>query len=512
MATVAAGDTRSASIAASDIIIRSMPGIDVVNVWLVEESGKALRRIASRGKVAEIELDTLPLEATVGAAHALREGRVLVWSGDRDRWPVRLREYAADAGLQTVAHVPMHSSGRVAGVFTLGSRQPRVYTGAEESFLATLAGQLGGQLDAARGMRRAEAEQRRLASLIETLPQGLIIVDADGRVQEYNATAVDLLGEIPQQQTWQQLLPAGEGHDVQARAYRTAGLPLARALRGEVVRGDEITYRRNGVEVPLLVTAGPVLDRDGKVTGAVCAFQDITHLKELDRLKDDFINTVSHELRTPTTTIRGGALTLLRRGDRLDETTRRELLQDIAEESQRLHHLLEDLLSFSRSRAGMQFNPEPVRLHRLVNKVVLDLGARLGRCTLAVDLPHDLPLVEADPLILEQVLRNLLENAGKYSLRGGQVDITAEVLGKEARITVADRGAGIPEEDLDRVFEPFYRSPAAVASGAQGAGLGLAVCQRLVELSGGRIWAEARRGGGTAFHFTLSVVNDAADD
>jgi signal transduction histidine kinase len=113
---------------------------------------------------------------------------------------------------------------------------------------------------------------------------------------------------------------------------------------------------------------------------------------------------------------------------------------------------------------------------------------------------------------MEQVLRNLLENAAKYSPRGARIELTAEVQADEVRITVADRGEGIPPEDLDRVFEPFYRSPAAVQSGAQGAGLGLAVCRRLVELCGGGIWAQNRRSGGSAFHVTLPVVRDDSDE
>jgi PAS domain S-box-containing protein len=513
MATVAAGDTTAAADAATDIVLRSMPGIDVVNVWLVSDGGHELQRVVTRGAPDGPNADNLPLEETVGAAHALREGRVLVWEGAQDTWPERLQAFARDAGLRTVAHVPMHSGGRVLGVFTLGSRAARVYTALECSFLATLAGQLGGQIDAAHGQRRVEAEQRRLTSVIETLPLGLIIVDADGRVSEHNSTAAELVGEVAEGYPWDQLVPRVQAGELVRQPHTVSDLPLARALRGQLVRADEIVIRNEeGVETPLLVTAGPIRDADGSVAGAICAFQDISHLKELDRLKDDFINTVSHELRTPTTTIRGGALTLLRRGDRLDDETRRELLQDIVDESERLNHLLEDLLSLSRSRSGMQISPEPLRVQRLVNKAVLDLGARLGRCTLSIDLPHDLPLVDADPLALEQVVRNLLQNAAKYSPRGGRIEVTAQRVEDELQLTVADRGTGIAAAELERVFEPFFRSSAAVEAGAQGAGLGLAVCRRLVELCGGRIWAEPRRGGGMAFHFTVPVVDDSAED
>jgi PAS domain S-box-containing protein len=509
--TVAAGDVATASEGAAAVVLRAMPGVDLVNVWVVGENDSNLHRVVTAGERldAPARPDLLPLEEDVGAALALNEGRILVWQGDRASWPERLRLYAEQTDLTTVAHVPMHSSGRVTGVLTLGSHQQRAYTDAEQGFLASLAGQLAGQLDAVRGLERVESERRRLNSLLETLPEGLLIVQQDGTVTLHNQTAVDILGKEPSGGSGESLLSGCTANSAEGRPLQPGELPLTRALRGETVRAAEIRLRRaDGSEVPLLVSAGPVRGPDGEVAGAICAFQDISRLKELDRLKDEFINTVSHELRTPTTTIRGGALTLLKRGDRLDEATRRELLQDIADESERLHHLVEDLLSLSRSRAGLRISLEPLRLHRLVNKVVLDLGSRLGGYALTVDVPHDLPMVEADALVVEQILRNLLENAAKYSPRGGRVELTADARDGQVVVTVADRGTGIPKEDLDRVFEPFYRSPTAVRSGTQGAGLGLAVCRRLVELYGGRIWAEARPGGGSAFRFTLSVVAD----
>src|SRR5205814_1341984 len=163
--------------------------------------------------------------------------------------------------------------------------------------------------------------------------------------------------------------------------------------------------------------------------GVVTVYQDISQLREVDRLKDDFISTVSHELRTPTTTVRGGALTLLRRGEQLEADMRRQLLQDMAEEAERLYHLVEDLLVLSRVQAGMQLQSEPLIPHRFVNKIILELGGRVGNHGLTVEVPEKLPLVDADPALLEQILRNLLENAVKFSPRGQRIEIAAEARG-----------------------------------------------------------------------------------
>jgi signal transduction histidine kinase len=117
-------------------------------------------------------------------------------------------------------------------------------------------------------------------------------------------------------------------------------------------------------------------------------------------------------------------------------------------------------------------------------------------------------MVEADPFCLEQIFRNLLENAVKFSAGGQRIEIEAEEADGEVVFSVLDRGTGIPARDVDRVFEPFYRSDEVINAGAQGAGLGLAVCERFARMQGGRIWAEARDGGGTAFRFTVPSVGE----
>jgi two-component system sensor histidine kinase KdpD len=250
-----------------------------------------------------------------------------------------------------------------------------------------------------------------------------------------------------------------------------------------------------------------VRDAQGGVSGAICVFQDVTALQELTTLKSDFINTVSHELRTPITTIRGGALTLLKRRQYLDEQVQNDLLNDIAEESERLHLLVEDLLSLTRSRSGMNVSLEPALLHRMVNRVILELGGRVGGHALSVTVPTDLPPVDVDPTLTQKVIRNLLENAVKFSPRGQQIEVTAEQQGDVVIVGILDRGSGVPPDELDRVFEPFYRPANSKRAGEAGAGLGLAVCRRLVEMQGGRIWAEERAGGGAAFRFTLPIAD-----
>jgi signal transduction histidine kinase/HAMP domain-containing protein len=234
-------------------------------------------------------------------------------------------------------------------------------------------------------------------------------------------------------------------------------------------------------------------------------------LRELDRLKSELLSTVSHELRTPLASIKGYAGTLLRDDVEWDNDTRREFLQIIDEESDRLGELIEDLLQMSQIEAGiLRVDPTPMKLPRMVQRVVKKARSSASSHHLSVAFSADFPEVRADPRRTEQVLRNLVENAIKYSPDGGTVTVRGDVQGREALISVSDEGIGIAPEDLARVFDRFYRADGQAVRRAGGTGLGLSICQGIVQMHGGRIWAESTPGAGSTFFFTLPLA-DARD-
>jgi PAS domain S-box-containing protein len=509
LATAAVTDLDAACAEASDRIRRSVSDIDLVNVWRLDREGNVLHRVSTQSDVIPHDAieQQFAMDLDAGVTHAARSRSTEVWHRDQPRLPELLRAFMERADLQTLAAVPMRTAHDIAGTISLGSLNRRMYEPEELTFLETLAGQLGSQLDLVQMRQDAEIERRRLRSLVETLPVGLVVADRRADVRLFSPAAEHILGVPLAGRNLETLVQALHVVNADGRPYPAEELPFIRALQGEASIGEELVLvRPDHSESPLVVNCRPVHDADGTISGAICVFQDLTPLQELSSLKSDFVNTVSHELRTPITTIRGGALTLLKRRQFLDEQTQNELLNDIAEESERLHLLVEDLLSLTRSRSGMGVSPEPILLHRLVNRVIVELGGRVGGHALAIHLSPDLPPVEADPTLLHQVVRNLLENAVKFSPRGQQIEITAEEQEGVIVVSVLDRGSGVPPGDLDRVFEPFYRPDSTVRSGTEGAGLGLAVCRRLVEMQGGRIWAEPREGGGAAFRFTLPLA------
>jgi len=252
--------------------------------------------------------------------------------------------------------------------------------------------------------------------------------------------------------------------------------------------------------------------------------QDITERRRVEEQRDEllieerragefreaFIDVISHELRTPITTILG-LTQILARPDRVgDDKTRAAMLEDVRAESERLHRLVEDLLVLSRAERGrLVIDAEPLQPRHLLERIVDHEAAELPSISVETTLDLDLPIVAGDETYVEQIVRNLLGNAAKYTPPGTHVVVDARRHEDVVEIRVCDDGPGVPESSLPRIFDLFYRDPASAKSVA-GSGIGLFVCRSLVEAMGGRMWAIRRPEGGSEFGFTLRVIE--ADD
>jgi signal transduction histidine kinase len=338
----------------------------------------------------------------------------------------------------------------------------------------------------------------------------LILEGATGRTALANAAAIQLLlgeGAPPG------LLPRFDIdfrlYDLNGQRIRDAERPGIRAVRGDVVASRQLVVERaDGSRVPVLAQAAPLRTAAGEIGRAVLVFHDITRLREAEQLKDDFLALVSHEFRTPLTAIHGGAQLLVTEGDGLEPGVRSELLADIAEESGRLDRMLTNMLSLAAIMAGrMQAATEPVLLSSLARAVAAETARRATTYRFPVEISANLPPVEGDPELLRQVLRNLYENAVKYSTGEGEIRTTAEQAGSWVRLSVIDQGIGIAPEHVTAVFERFRR-PGADPS-VRGMGLGLYLSRHLIEVQHGRIWAEsAGVGRGATFVIELPVAAD----
>jgi len=278
------------------------------------------------------------------------------------------------------------------------------------------------------------------------------------------------------------------------------------------------------------VTAEPVFDDDGETIGLTLAALDITEIKKAelrqaelaeqeriarekaeaaDRLKVDFLAMISHELRTPLTSIKGFATTLLADDVSWDTTSQHEFLSIISEDSDRLTDLIEQLLDLSRLEAGrFSIEPSAFKFHESLNRIVSQLHMLANSHKLNIQVPDDLPLVWADQMRVGQVLVNLVENAAKYSPHNTTITVTAHQSNDTVQVEVIDEGPGIPPDKREIAFEAFRQLDSKFDNPIKGAGLGLAICKRLVEAQGGQIWIADPDTKGTKVVFTIPVASE----
>jgi PAS domain S-box-containing protein len=352
--------------------------------------------------------------------------------------------------------------------------------------------------------RNLKQSEERYRDLYEEAPDAYLSVGINGYILRANRRAAELLGygrvEIVGRPVTDLYADTPGGKDKVEKLFQMF-------LAGQELRDEEMEIRRaDGSNLWASISVRTIVDEEGRLIASRVVVRDITEQKKLDQLKDDFIGLVSHELRSPLTVVMGALNTVLSEDTHLSDKETRQLLEDAAQETEALSHLLGNLLELSRAQA------ERLVLYTEatdIKKVVQDTVDRIKRQTSAhefvVDFPPELPPVHADPLRLERILYNLLENAVKYSPRGGEIRVTARLKEDELVIGVSDQGVGISPADQARLFAPFQRLEESRPSGVRGVGLGLLVCQRLVAAHGGRIWVESEPGRGSTFFFTLPL-------
>lgn len=347
-------------------------------------------------------------------------------------------------------------------------------------------------------MGRLLVAQQTTEAAIDSLYDPVIVTDGDGRVTKLNPAAEEIFG-----------MHVGEV----ARDVRIAGA-VAEALESQrPVAAEEMSsvlpLAVAGSERAFRLRTTPMRDSDHHLLGAVTLLEDITHLREIDRLKSEFIATASHELRTPLTSVQMGVYLLLERA--AGELTEKqvEVLSACRDDCDRLDQLMRDLLDVSRIEAG-ESKPsfEAVRTRDLLDAATKELQPQVESKGLdfKVEAPIDLPLVKVDRSQVERVLANLVVNAIRYT-KQGEIKISAQTRGNSVAVSVSDTGSGIPAEYLPHIFDKFVQVP-GTANG--GAGLGLAISRLIVEAHGGQISVQSEPSRGSTFTFTLPVWNGSS--
>jgi two-component system, OmpR family, phosphate regulon sensor histidine kinase PhoR len=341
-------------------------------------------------------------------------------------------------------------------------------------------------------LRNLDADRARLAAMLKGMIEGVLVVNEHGRLQLANDAARRLL----------RMEDAVEGrHYPEIVRHPAVAAQIAAVLSGGATRTVEISAPRDD-SVTLRARAAAVEAPNGR--GAVVVLHDITDLRRADRIRRDFVANVSHELRTPLTAIRGYVEAL---ADAPPEQAR-DFLNVVSRHTQRMEVLVRDLLRLARLDARqerIQVVDTPVA--DLVAAAAADLAPLLAARAQRVDIDvaEGAHVIRVDVAKMQDVLRNLLENAANHSPEGAAIAVRARALGGRTRIEVQDSGPGIPGEDLTRVFERFYRvdKSRARTAGDAGTGLGLAIAKNLVELHGATITAGNSGEGGAIFTIDL---------
>ena len=354
---------------------------------------------------------------------------------------------------------------------------------------------------------RARAD---LETLIDTSPVGVVVLDAlTGVPKSFNREAgriVDSLrnpGQSPEDLLYMMTFKRADGREVSLRDF-----PMAELLRiGETLRAEEIVMRVSDERsVTVLLNATPILSDEGEVESMVVTIQDMAAVKEMERMRAEFLAMVSHELRAPLTSIKGSAATVLGSTADLDPAVVRQFFRIIEDQADHMHELVADLLDVARIETGtLAITPEPADVTTLVDRARTAFVSAGGRNSLEIDIEPNLPLVMADRRRIVQVLGNLLINASRHSPESSVIRVTCVRDGVHTAVSVADEGRGIPAESLPHLFRKFSRVQPEEQRGDTG--LGLAICKGIVEAHGGRIWAESDGPGlGARFTFTLPAV------
>jgi len=433
----------------------------------------AFVRVALPLTNVEAQVAGVRRRALVGLGAGLLAALLITWAASH--WLNRRIRAVADA------------AGRYrAGDF---SRQARDY-GRDE--VGTIAGVLD---DTVRelGARLSDTARERahMDAILTGMVEGVVLVNAAGRLVLTNPAARAML----------RLSGDAEGaHYLEVVRQPDIASELASALRGKATTPIEVQLEVQGRRVFVANVVPVAREREG---GAVLVLHDITDLRRADQVRRDFVANVSHELRTPLTAIRGYVEALLDAPPPPDQS--RHFLEIVARHALRMERMVRDLLRLARLDAGQEaLELAECQVALAVANVEHDLEGQLHarRQEVRTQLADDAAVVSADPGKLHDILRNLIENASNYSPEQGAIEVSSSRTGDEVTISVADRGPGIPEAELPRIFERFYRVDRSRTRDPGGTGLGLSIVRHLVELHGGRVAAANRDGGGAIVSVT----------
>jgi PAS domain S-box-containing protein len=443
-------------------------------VDLIEEDGSAIRLAVARGEPAPLT----PEPASDPEPEVLQ----VIRSGRAELTASRIR-------------VPLLARGRAIGAVTLITKAPgRAYGADDLALVQNLAEAAALAVENGRLQREVE-ERADAARVLAYVGDGVFLLDRGGVIRLWNPTAETITGfqaASVLDRSAAEAIPGWQG--------LVGRIPVADSP--EPLHAETLPLDTERGERWISISGVEFFD------GTVYAFRDVTDEHRVQELKAEFVATASHELRTPLAAVYGAAQTLRRHDFALDEAGRERFVSLIVDESDRLGRIVNEILLANQLDANLvEMTSEPFDAPDLLERVVESIRTHAPPgIRLKVVAPEFLPQVAADLDKVRQVLVNLIENGIKYSPDGGLIEVGVEPAENAVRFHVRDEGIGIPTDEQARIFEKFYRLDPAMTRGVGGTGLGLYICNELVERMGGRIWVGSAPGEGSTFFFELPAA------
>ena len=491
-----------------DDTVRAQFGI-LSNAKTPEEMNDAIRKISSAVNKARLDATNL---TEVNLKATADERKRAADEAERFSWYSVIYTFAAlvvaivlAGRMMRLALRPLALLAKQAEVIGSGDLEKKIQLDRNDE-IGALADSFNDMATKLAELRKMEARRLRRAqkmtdSALESLYDPVIIADAKGRIVHLNRAAEQLFGPAPEsprapviehigdQRIYRAILKAIQQQSVSATEDETAIVPLK-------VEGGDRTFRLRGT---------PMKDDDGTLLGSVVVLEDITHLRQLDKLKTEFIGVASHELRTPITSLLLSNELMAEGAAGQLTAEQKQLVEAQSQDLQRLEKLTRELLDLTRMEAGQtvpKFEMVPAdQVARSATQSVAGQAAEKG-VQLVEDLPAGLPLVRVDKSQIARVLINLLNNAIRHTPKGGTVTVRAIAKADQVSYEVADTGEGIPPEYLAKIFDRFVQVPGATQGGA---GLGLSIAQRIVKAHGGVMQVRSELGKGSTFSFSVST-------
>ena len=394
---------------------------------------------------------------------------------------------------ESLSAVALRHENRNFGVLWAAYKKQHVFSESDLRFISTLASQAALAVANIRLFLAVEASRRQLETILNSTPDPVLVTDASNRLVLTNPAASHLFGMT---------IRRGERQDLE-RTIQVKAL-------SDLLQSSSNEGRTSEVKMPngkIFLATASTMTADGRAVGRVCIMRDVTQLKEIDTLKSEFVSTVSHDLRSPLTLMRGYATMLEMAGD-LNEQ-QKSYIKMIVQGVDNMAKLVNNLLDLGRIDFGVGLQVGSIPVLDIIERVTgnLQMMARNKEIALSVEIPRDMPhAVEADQALLHQAVYNLVENAIKYTPNGGEVTLNLLTAPDTLTFAIKDSGIGIPNEDMKRLFEKFYRGTNREALAQRGTGLGLAIVKSIAERHGGKVWVESELGKGSTFFLQVPLT------